>query len=369
MPSPGAGRGLFEQQGPPACKLSLYLVPQTVISSARQPWSRAVSPACVGATGGGGQGHAVRLNLTPRRLEGSLQGQLRGRRGRAPETTRWDGRARGEVTQLRLPWPEHPSFHSIEPPGAGSQIPGSGVWTGPGGDAQSPPRDVLRLSLWPPRMGDSSWLPGSPGLWGHCKARSSLAPRGMPVRHQLTQFVPLGTPAPTPRGAVPGEGQMDPPLPEAPAPPLACLDTGQNLNTQGLARVQEMRIFHFSPNWKTAELSNCSRASVPHSSSEPPACWGWVGLAKATVPPASGGLGVCVLTPGGASLPPTSAHICSSGLPLQRDPAFQPLLPSWTKPGRLAPGWASLLPGTAHAQRLWDAGTELGDVELRRAVD
>lgn len=158
MPSPGAGRGLFEQQGPPACKLSLYLVPQTVISSARQPWSRAVSPACVGATGGGGQGHAVHLNLTPRHLEGSLQGQLRGRRGHTPETTRWDGRARGEVTQLRLPWPEHPSFHSIEPPGAGSQIPGSGVWTGPGGDARSPPRDVLRLSLWPPRMGDSSWV-------------------------------------------------------------------------------------------------------------------------------------------------------------------------------------------------------------------
>ena len=65
----------------------------------------------------------------------------------------------------------------------------------------------------------------------------------MPVRHQLTQLVPLGTPAPTPRGGVPGEGQMD--------LPLACLDTGQNPNTQGLARVHEMIIFHFSPNWKT----------------------------------------------------------------------------------------------------------------------
>lgn len=39
-PSLGAGRALFEQQGLPACKLSLYLVPQTAISSALQPWSR-----------------------------------------------------------------------------------------------------------------------------------------------------------------------------------------------------------------------------------------------------------------------------------------------------------------------------------------
>lgn len=93
---------------------------------------------------------------------------------------------------------------------------------------------------------------GARGLWGHCKARSRLAPRGTPVRHQLTQLVPLGTPAPTSRGAAPGEGQMDPPLPEAPAPPLAYLDTGQNLNTQGLASVHEMMIFHFSPNWTTA---------------------------------------------------------------------------------------------------------------------
>ena len=49
--------------------------------------------------------------------------------------------------------------------------------------------------------------------------------------------------------------------------------------------------------------------------------------------------------------PRLRSHLLT-GLPLQRDPAFQPLFPSWTKPGRLTPGWGSLLPGTAHAQRL-----------------
>ena len=58
-PSLGAGRALFEQQGPPACKLSLYLVPQTAISSALQPWSRVMRPAFVGARRDGQPGSCL----------------------------------------------------------------------------------------------------------------------------------------------------------------------------------------------------------------------------------------------------------------------------------------------------------------------
>lgn len=86
----------------------------------------------------------------------------------------------------------------------------------------------------------------------------------------------------------------------------AFLDTGQNQNTQILARVHEIIIFHFSPNQKTMLLSTCSKNSVPPSSAHP--CGG------------SGG---------------------TNGPPL---PCFHLLSSPYTRLKRLALGWGSLLP-------------------------